>query len=258
MAPGPSARALQSRQCVARDGPRARGARRLRPRAGGGAEPCQRLDQPRHGARGAQSSPGRGRELRPGARARSRTTPTCISTRRCRCSRSATMRRGFAEYEWRWKRTGMTARRRFRGPLWLGEFPLAGKTILLHAEQGLGDTVQFARYAPLLARAGATVVLEVQPELKALLARSRRRRRRLRAASRCRLRRALPAGEPAARLQDRAVQHSSRDSLSARRRGSSRPVAAAPRGAAGRASRWPGPARQPCQRPQPLDRSRSC
>jgi tetratricopeptide (TPR) repeat protein len=80
--------------------------------------------------------------------------------------------RGFAEYEWRWKRGGMTDTRRGYGkPLWLGEFPLARKTILLHAEQGLGDTIQFARYAPLLTRAGATVVLEVQPELKSLLGR---------------------------------------------------------------------------------------
>jgi tetratricopeptide (TPR) repeat protein len=80
--------------------------------------------------------------------------------------------RGFAEYEWRWKRSGMTDMRRGYGkPLWLGEFPLARKTILLHAEQGLGDTIQFARYAPLLARAGATVVLEVQSELKSLLGR---------------------------------------------------------------------------------------
>jgi tetratricopeptide (TPR) repeat protein len=78
--------------------------------------------------------------------------------------------RGFAEYEWRWKRTGMSPPKSFRQPLWLGEFPLAGKTILLHAEQGLGDAVQFARYAPLLARAGARVVLEVPPELKPLLA----------------------------------------------------------------------------------------
>jgi len=79
---------------------------------------------------------------------------------------------GFAEYEWRWKRSGMTDMRRGYGkPLWLGEFPLARKTILLHAEQGLGDTIQFARYAPLLARAGATVVLEVQPELTSLLSR---------------------------------------------------------------------------------------
>ena len=79
--------------------------------------------------------------------------------------------RGFSEYEWRWKRGGMAdTRRGYRGRLWLGEFPLGQRTILLPAEQGLGDTIQFVRYAPLLARAGATVVLEVQPELKTLLA----------------------------------------------------------------------------------------
>jgi tetratricopeptide (TPR) repeat protein len=77
-------------------------------------------------------------------------------------------RRGFAEYEWRWRRTGMPAHGRGR-PLWLGEYPLGGRTILLHAEQGLGDTIQFARYVPLLARTGAKVVLEVQPQLQALL-----------------------------------------------------------------------------------------
>jgi tetratricopeptide (TPR) repeat protein len=80
------------------------------------------------------------------------------------------LRRGFADYEWRWKRAGMSdARRGYRGRLWLGEFPLGQRTILLSAEQGLGDTIQFVRYAPLLARAGAKVVLEVQPELKTLL-----------------------------------------------------------------------------------------
>ena len=79
--------------------------------------------------------------------------------------------RGFAEYEWRWTRSGMRdTRRSYRGALWLGEYPLARKTILLHAEQGLGDTIQFARYAPLLARAGATVLLEVEPALKDLFA----------------------------------------------------------------------------------------
>jgi tetratricopeptide (TPR) repeat protein len=78
---------------------------------------------------------------------------------------------GFEQYEWRWKRSGMSDTRRGYGrPLWLGEYPLARKTILLHAEQGLGDTIQFARYAALLARAGAKVILEVQPELKNLLA----------------------------------------------------------------------------------------
>ena len=61
-------------------------------------------------------------------------------------------------------------RRNYRGRLWLGEFPLGHRTILLVAEQGLGDTMQFVRYVPLLARTGATVVLEVQPELKSLLA----------------------------------------------------------------------------------------
>jgi tetratricopeptide (TPR) repeat protein len=80
-------------------------------------------------------------------------------------------RRGFEQYEWRWQRSGMPPRRKFGKPLWLGEYPLARKTILLHGEQGLGDTIQFARYAPLLARTGAKVVLEVQPELKGLLTR---------------------------------------------------------------------------------------
>jgi tetratricopeptide (TPR) repeat protein len=79
--------------------------------------------------------------------------------------------RGFEKYEWRWQRSGMPPRRRLGKPLWLGEYPLGRKTILLHAEQGLGDTIHFVRYAPLLARAGAKVVLEVQPELRRLLAR---------------------------------------------------------------------------------------
>jgi tetratricopeptide (TPR) repeat protein len=78
---------------------------------------------------------------------------------------------GFADYEWRWRRTGMTAQKSRGRRLWLGEYSLSGKTILLHAEQGLGDTIQFARYAPLVAAQGAKVVLEVPPELKSLLAR---------------------------------------------------------------------------------------
>ncbi|HEX9238378.1 MAG TPA: tetratricopeptide repeat protein [Xanthobacteraceae bacterium] len=80
-------------------------------------------------------------------------------------------RRGFAEYEWRWRRTGMPPQESRGRPLWLGEYSLGGKTILLHAEQGLGDTIQFARYVPLVAARGARVVLEVQPELKLLLSR---------------------------------------------------------------------------------------
>jgi len=78
---------------------------------------------------------------------------------------------GWKAYEWRWK-TGAFAdkRRAFRQPLWLGNAPLAGKTILLHAEQGFGDTIQFIRYAPLLKNSGARVFCEVQPELMSLLA----------------------------------------------------------------------------------------
>jgi tetratricopeptide (TPR) repeat protein len=80
-------------------------------------------------------------------------------------------RRGLAKYEWRWRRTGMLPQRGRGRPLWLGDYPAAHKTILVHAEQGLGDTIQFARYVPLLAEAGAKVVLEVQPELAPLMAR---------------------------------------------------------------------------------------
>jgi tetratricopeptide (TPR) repeat protein len=77
---------------------------------------------------------------------------------------------GWQKYEWRWKRDENSKRlRKFAQPLWLGETPVAGKTILLHHEQGLGDTLQLARYAPLLARQGARVILEVQPPLKLLL-----------------------------------------------------------------------------------------
>lgn len=77
---------------------------------------------------------------------------------------------GWRAYEWRW-RTGAFARQRrqLQAPLWLGDAPVSGKTILLHAEQGFGDTIQFIRYAALLASRGAKVVCEVQPELKPLL-----------------------------------------------------------------------------------------
>jgi tetratricopeptide (TPR) repeat protein len=79
--------------------------------------------------------------------------------------------RGFEKYEARWRRTGMPEPRSRSRPLWLGDYPLNRKTVLLHAEQGLGDTIQFARYVPQLAANGATVVLEVQPELTTLMSR---------------------------------------------------------------------------------------
>jgi tetratricopeptide (TPR) repeat protein len=77
---------------------------------------------------------------------------------------------GLPEYEWRWQSgTTVPALRRFLQPLWRGTEPLGGKTILLHGEQGLGDTVQFCRYVPLVAERGARVVLEVPASLLELM-----------------------------------------------------------------------------------------
>ncbi|MBL8692096.1 MAG: glycosyltransferase family protein [Rhodospirillaceae bacterium] len=76
---------------------------------------------------------------------------------------------GWRDYAWRWRMPGFTSPARgFRQPRWSGSLR-PGQTILLHAEQGLGDTLQFLRYAPLIKAAGARIVLEVQPELRRLL-----------------------------------------------------------------------------------------
>ncbi len=78
---------------------------------------------------------------------------------------------GWRQYEWRWKNQNLKlSKRNFAQPLWLGEAALAGKTILLHSEQGLGDTIQFCRYAPLVAARGARVLLEVPAPLQDLMA----------------------------------------------------------------------------------------
>ena len=80
--------------------------------------------------------------------------------------------RGWADYEWRWRdttRAQTREARRFSKPQWLGKENLAGKTILLHHEQGLGDTLQFCRYAERVAEQGATVILGVQKPLLGLL-----------------------------------------------------------------------------------------
>lgn len=76
---------------------------------------------------------------------------------------------GWTLYEWRWAAGKAGALRQYPGrPLWLGGSSIKGKTILLHAEQGLGDTIQLMRYVPMLKAAGAQVVLEVFTPLKTL------------------------------------------------------------------------------------------
>ena len=79
--------------------------------------------------------------------------------------------RGWQEYEWRLKVAQESGQARiFAQPLWHGEQTLEGRTILLHSEQGLGDALQFCRYAREVAARGANVLLEVQPTLVRLLA----------------------------------------------------------------------------------------
>ncbi len=81
--------------------------------------------------------------------------------------KSGDFRRGWREYEWRW-RDCQTPRGDLGVPAWQGE-AVAGRTILLHAEQGLGDTLQFVRFATAVAARGARVVLEVPQPLVRLL-----------------------------------------------------------------------------------------
>lgn len=76
--------------------------------------------------------------------------------------------RGWPEYEWRWHCSDLVLPK-YPQPRWDGS-PLAGKTILLHAEQGLGDTLHLVRYAKVLSGRGARVIFACQPPLKKLLA----------------------------------------------------------------------------------------
>ncbi len=77
---------------------------------------------------------------------------------------------GWRDYDWRWRLPAFNEpMRRFAQPAWDGR-EMPGGTVLLHAEQGLGDTLQFARYAALAAARCKTVVLESQRELATLMA----------------------------------------------------------------------------------------
>jgi tetratricopeptide (TPR) repeat protein len=77
---------------------------------------------------------------------------------------------GWSEYEWRTKTRKLgRIKRDFMAPKWCGKESISGKTILLHAEQGLGDTLLMCRYAAVVAALGARVVLEVQRPVVGLL-----------------------------------------------------------------------------------------
>ncbi|HEV8379613.1 MAG TPA: tetratricopeptide repeat protein [Tepidisphaeraceae bacterium] len=77
--------------------------------------------------------------------------------------------RGWEEYRWRWRLPEFRSRvRQFSQHSWEGS-QASAQTVLLHAEQGFGDTLQMVRFASLVAARGATVILECQPELKGLL-----------------------------------------------------------------------------------------
>src|SRR4029079_4512154 len=75
--------------------------------------------------------------------------------------------RGWPQYEWRWK-TGHMVQPQFAQPPWDGQ-SFQGKTILLYTEQGLGDAIQFIRYAPMVRRLGANVLVACPKHLIPLL-----------------------------------------------------------------------------------------
>jgi tetratricopeptide (TPR) repeat protein len=81
---------------------------------------------------------------------------------------------GFADYEARWRSSGGPIYPSLASPRWDGTQELAGRSIMLHAEQGLGDTLQFARFAAPIAARGAAVHLRVQTPLRDLLHESMR------------------------------------------------------------------------------------
>jgi tetratricopeptide (TPR) repeat protein len=77
---------------------------------------------------------------------------------------------GWNLYEYRWSSASFSSpRRNFSAPLWLGKESLSGKTILLHSEQGFGDSLQFCRYVPLVKEFGCKIILEIETPLMGLM-----------------------------------------------------------------------------------------
>ena len=78
------------------------------------------------------------------------------------------LREGFQEYEWRWRLSGpIFVPRVFSQPAWDGQ-PIPGKTLFIHAEQGMGDAIQFVRYARLVRPRAGRIILETPAPLKSL------------------------------------------------------------------------------------------
>jgi tetratricopeptide (TPR) repeat protein len=78
--------------------------------------------------------------------------------------------RGWKKHEWRWETAHQrNGKRNFAQPQWTGQQDIAGKTILLHAEQGFGDTIQFCRYVPHVVERAGRVILEVPKPLRELM-----------------------------------------------------------------------------------------
>jgi tetratricopeptide (TPR) repeat protein len=81
---------------------------------------------------------------------------------------SGAFENGWRDYEWRPLKRGFSGERAFLKPLWVGGEAISGKTILVHWEQGLGDTIQFCRYISLLSDLGARILFAPQKSLQAL------------------------------------------------------------------------------------------
>ena len=78
-------------------------------------------------------------------------------------------KKGWKEYEWGWQCGERGKPRQYSQPTWLGAEPIAGKTILVHPEQGFGDLIQFCRYVTMLEKLGAKVMLEAPASLVELM-----------------------------------------------------------------------------------------
>lgn len=96
--------------------------------------------------------------------------PECHMNRALQRLMIGDLSNGWADYEWRWQLKTMR-HRDLKKPLWDGS-PLGGKRILIYWEQGLGDSIQFIRYAKELKDRGATVIFEGQPALQHIFSRT--------------------------------------------------------------------------------------